>query len=81
VHCSPSVGPRSRSAAGGGIQGGRVLGSSDRIGAYPASDPVAPTDLHATLYHCMGLDPGQLLYDSLRRPHPLSTGRVLTSLL
>src|SRR5262249_34841302 len=67
--------------AGGGIQGGRVLGSSDRIGAYPVSDPVDPVDIHATMYHCMGLDPEQTMYDHLQRPYPLSTGRALTSLL
>jgi hypothetical protein len=67
--------------AGGGIRGGQVYGSSDRIGAYPAADPVDPVDLHATLYHCMGLDPEQTVYDHLRRPFALSTGRVLTPLL
>ncbi|MBI1915445.1 MAG: DUF1501 domain-containing protein [Planctomycetes bacterium] len=67
--------------AGGGIQGGRVHGSSDRIAAYPSSDPVDPVDIHATLYHCLGLDPEQTMVDHLRRPFPLSTGRVLTPLL
>lgn len=67
--------------AGGGIRGGTVLGASDAIGAYPLSDPVDPVDLHATIYHCMGLDPGQLMRDSLARPFPLSDGRVVTSLL
>ena len=67
--------------AGGGIRGGQVHGSSDRIGAYPASDPVDPVDIHATLYHCMGLDPEQLIYDHLKRPFAISTGRVIKSLL
>jgi hypothetical protein len=67
--------------AGGGIRSGQVYGSSDRIGAYPALDPVDPVDIHATIYHCLGLDPQQLLYDHLRRPSPVSTGRVLTALL
>lgn len=67
--------------AGGGIQGGRVLGCSDQIGAYPKSDPVDPTDLHATVYHCLGLDPEHSMYDSLKRPYPLSTGRALKALL
>jgi uncharacterized protein (DUF1501 family) len=67
--------------AGGGIRGGRVHGSSDRIGAYPASSPVDPVDVHATLYHCMGLDPERTVTDHLRRPFALSTGRVLTALL
>lgn len=67
--------------AGGGIRGGQVYGSSDRIGAYPSLDPVDPVDIHATLYHCMGLDPQQHLYDALRRPSLLSTGRILKALL
>ena len=67
--------------AGGGIKGGQVHGSSDRIGAYPSTDPVDPVDIHATLYHCMGLDPEQTMYDNLRRPFPLSTGRVLKALV
>jgi hypothetical protein len=67
--------------AGGGIKGGQVLGSSDRIAAYPSSDPVDPVDIHATMYHCMGLNPEQTIYDNLRRPFPLSTGRVLTPLV
>jgi uncharacterized protein (DUF1501 family) len=66
--------------AGGGIQGGRVYGSSDRVGAYPAADPVGPADVHATVYHCMGLEPEQVMYDPLRRPFPISTGRPLTAL-
>jgi uncharacterized protein (DUF1501 family) len=67
--------------AGGGIRGGRVQGASDRIAAYPTSDPVDPVDIHATVYHCLGLDPEQLMQDHLRRPFPLSTGRALTALL
>jgi hypothetical protein len=67
--------------AGGGIRGGQVLGSSDRIGAYPASDPVDPVDIHATMFHCMGLDPEQTIYDSLGRPYRVSNGRVMTGLI
>jgi hypothetical protein len=66
--------------AGGGIKGGQVYGSSDRLGAYPASDPVDPVDIHATLYSAMGLDPEQTMSDNLQRPFPLSTGRVLAAL-
>jgi hypothetical protein len=63
--------------AGGGIQGGVVHGASDRIGAYPTSDPVDPVDIHATMYHCMGLDPESILEDHLRRPFSLCAGRVI----
>ena len=37
--------------AGGGIQGGRVIGSSDKIAAYPASG----RRMAATMYHCLGI--------------------------
>jgi hypothetical protein len=67
--------------AGGGIRGGQAYGSSDRIGAYPASDPVDPVDIHATIYHCMGLGAEHTMYDHLRRPFPISTGRVLAPLV
>ena len=67
--------------AGGGIRGGIVHGSSDRLGAYPASDPVDPVDIQATLYHCMGLDPAQIVRDHLGRPVSISTGRVIGSLV
>lgn len=67
--------------AGGGIRGGQVRGASDKIGAYPTSDPVDPVDIHATMFHCLGLDPEQQIIDQLRRPYSISTGRVLTELL
>jgi hypothetical protein len=67
--------------AGGGIQGGRVHGASDSIAAYPRSDPVDPVDIHATIYQCLGLDPHRHIIDHLQRPHPLSTGQVIRSLV
>jgi len=67
--------------AGGGIRGGVVHGSSDRLGAYPSSDAVDPADIQATLYHCMGLDPKQSLRDHLGRPFALSNGELITSLI
>lgn len=45
--------------AGGGIKGGTVVGSSDPRGMEPASDPVKPEDLAATIYQCLGLDYSQ----------------------
>jgi len=67
--------------AGGGIKGGRVHGGSDKLGAFPDYDPVDPIDLHATIYHCMGLEPERLIYDAFQRPFAISTGRVLKSIL
>jgi uncharacterized protein (DUF1501 family) len=41
--------------AGGGVQGGRVVGSSDARGEYPASNPKTPADLQATLLDRLGI--------------------------
>jgi hypothetical protein len=67
--------------AGGGIRGGQVLGQSDRLAAFPLADPVEPADLQATIYHCLGLNPRQLIYDELLRPFPISEGTALRRLL
>lgn len=68
--------PRCYSAvlAGGGIRGGLVHGASDRWAAYPATDPVSPADLAATILLGLGLDPSQELIDPVGRPLPLSRG-------
>jgi hypothetical protein len=42
--------------AGGGVKGGRVVGRSDDIGAYPAERPVNPGEIVATIYKSLGLD-------------------------
>jgi hypothetical protein len=67
--------------AGGGVKRGHVYGASDKLGAYPASDPVRPEDLSATLFHLLGIDPATEVYDSLHRPLPISPGQVITGVL
>jgi len=67
--------------AGGGVRGGQVLGASDSIGAYPTHLPIDPTDLHATMYHLLGIDPTNTIVDPLHRPVPLCTGKVVRELL
>ncbi len=42
--------------AGGGVKGGRVVGASDPIGAYPAERPVKPGDIVATIFESLGFD-------------------------
>jgi hypothetical protein len=66
--------------AGGGVQGGAVYGSSDKIGAYPASDPVTPGDLAATIFWRFGIDPATEVHDQLGRPHRVATGTPLRGL-
>ena len=67
--------------AGGGIRGGVVFGESDAQAAYPKANKVDPIDVHATIYHCLGLDPDTLIYDPLSRPHAISQGRVIEAIL
>lgn len=66
--------------AGGGIRGGAVYGSSDKIGAYPAEKPVSPPDLTATIYHALGIDPAAPITDRLGRELLLTDGKPLTGL-
>jgi len=63
--------------AGGGIHGGAVYGASDRIGAYPALDPVTPGDLAATIFWRFGLDPQADMRDLTGRPYRIADGEPL----
>ena len=63
--------------AGAGVAEGLLYGSSDNTGAFPADKPVGPPDLHATIFHALGIDPGFTLYDGDNRPLPASDGEVL----
>ncbi len=66
--------------AGGGIRGGAIHGASDRHAAYPASDPVTPEDIAATIYHVLGIDPETRITDPQGRPHSVAEGKVIESL-
>jgi uncharacterized protein (DUF1501 family) len=67
--------------AGAGIRGGQVYGSSDRHAAYPASNAVAPVDLVATAYHCLGVAPDLALEDQQGRPLVVCPGVPIRDLL
>jgi hypothetical protein len=54
--------------AGGGIRGGQVYGASDKHGAFPADNPVTPAAFAATLYHCLGLKPEEVVPNRLGQP-------------
>jgi hypothetical protein len=66
--------------AGGGVRGGVVYGASDKIGAYPASDPVTPGDLAATLFWRFGVNPEATIRDVTGRPYRLAEGEPLRKL-
>jgi hypothetical protein len=66
--------------AGGGVHGGAVYGASDKIGAYPAADPVTPGDIAATIFWRFGIDPMTEVRDQTDRPFRLAEGEPLTRL-
>lgn len=55
--------------AGGGVVGGRVIGSSDKIGGYPAADPQKPENMAATIYEALGIPRTAVWKDEVDRPH------------
>ena len=68
--------------AGGGVQGGRVIGASNERAERPATTPYGPADLMATIYHGMGIDPEREFLTPEGRPVPIvpGTGRVISEL-
>lgn len=59
--------------AGGGIRGGTVYGTSDKMAAYPTEHPVRPEDLAATLFWALGIEQTPLRHPD-GRPMPLTDG-------
>lgn len=57
--------------AGGGVAGGRVIGSSDKNGAYPASDKQTPESFASTIYHALGIPHDAHWHDAADRPYPV----------
>ena len=57
--------------AGGGVQGGQVVGASDPNGGFPAERAVDPSNVVATIYHSLGLDLDTTLPGPNGRPFPL----------
>lgn len=66
--------------AGGGTVPGAVFGSSDRIGAYPSTDPVTPDDIAATMFWALGIDPATEVTDTLGRPLPIAAGKPIEAI-
>ena len=54
--------------AGGGTRGGQVIGSSDSLGELPKDNPITPSDLSATIYTLLGIDPTQEIHTEDGRP-------------
>lgn len=69
--------------AGGGIQGGRVIGATNKNGDGVKDDQVSPQDLFATMAHCTGLNPKKENFSSAGRPISLvdKDGEVIKGLV
>ena len=67
---------------GGGVQGGRIVGKSDKWAMDPAENPYGPEDLCSTVYHLMGINPRSEMHTPDGRPIMLTNnGRVIKELL
>ena len=68
-------------AAASGIRRGALHGKSDATGSSPAENPVHPTQLVATIYHALGINPHTMVLNHLNQPRELVQGDVVTGIL
>jgi hypothetical protein len=66
--------------AGGGVKGGRVVGSSDKIGGHPKDDPQTPENMAATIYEALGIPQTLMWQDAVNRPHHIYYGKPIANL-
>lgn len=55
--------------AGGGVEGGRIIGASDKHGGYPIDSPQSPENLAATIYDALGIPRSAAWFDTTDRPN------------
>jgi len=68
--------------AGGGVKGGRVIGSTDKTGTEVKDTPVTPEDLCFTTYTLLGIDPQHEYQTPLGRPVKIvNGGKIIPGLL
>jgi hypothetical protein len=69
--------------AGGGVQGGRVIGATDEIGLRAVENPIHFRDIHTTILHQLGLNQDALSYMHLGRRERLTEvhGTVIKEIL
>jgi hypothetical protein len=66
--------------AGAGTRRGYVHGKSDATASAPLEDPVHPTELLATIYHALGIEPETIVYNHLNQPRELVKAQAVTKL-
>lgn len=67
--------------AGGGIEPGRMIGSTDKQAGLPASEAYTPADLAATIFHLLGIGPDREFQDPAGRPYRIYRGQPIEALL
>ena len=67
--------------AGGGVRGGQVIGSSDRLGESPHDQPVTPADLAHSIYKILGVDPHAVFNTPDGRPIRINQGNMIRGLV
>ena len=63
--------------AGAGVQGGLVYGKSDKTASRPISGACTPEDIHATIFHALGIPSEYQIYDQEDRPLLMCDGTPL----
>jgi hypothetical protein len=69
--------------AGGGVQGGQSVGSTDELGLRAVEDKLHVHDLHATIMHLLGVDHTKMIYQDKGRPERIdqNEGHVYEGIL
>jgi hypothetical protein len=65
---------------GAGVRGGRILGKTDKTASYPLTRSYRPSDVGATVYTALGVEPASEIRDIQGRPHVLNRGEVIAPL-
>ena len=67
--------------AGAGVQGGKIIGATDKNGAFVTERPVRPADVCWTVYDALGIDPQKMVVTPEGRPtHILDEGSTVKEL-
>ena len=67
--------------AGGGLKLGQAIGSTNRLGESANQRPVQFAEVHATVYHALGIDPTTTITDPTGRPQHLVDAQPMRELV
>ena len=67
---------------GGGVKGGQIVGSTNRLGEVPHDRPLRPGDIHHTIFRVLGVDPSLHFENHSGRPiAAIDHGNVIHELI